>query len=173
MNVLFENSFTRDVEWSRDIYRYIYFRRPIAIAMHSIYAFGFILGLISTILIGELNFFIIAAPLLYLIILLIYLSNSRILPRRDIEMHGKPIENKIIVTDECIRSSASTGAELQLRYADVRRIVRTKKFVYLLTRTKVFYSFKVSGFTLGDADGLVAFLKEKVRQEKELRGANK
>ncbi len=91
----------------------------------------------------------------------IYIRNVNITLKRDLEMHGKPVEVTVIVTDENITSLQSTGTEIHLNYADVKKAFHTKKYIYLQTKTNLLCSFKKEGFSIGNEVGFLMFLRNK------------
>ena len=81
--------------------------------------------------------------------------------KRDIEMHGKPIEVSVAVSDECIKQTQSTGSEFTLKYIDVKKVVKTKKYIYLQSKAKLLYSFKIDSFSVGSVEEFLKFLSDK------------
>ena len=77
------------------------------------------------------------------------------------EIHKKPIDVEVRITEEKIIQSQSTGSEFTLDFVDIKKIVKTKKFIYLWSKTNMLYSLKNDGFTVGSADAFITFLNEK------------
>lgn len=162
MEVVFENKYTRDKEWAKDIIGFISFRRPIHIVIYvlSFICLGLaIFNLIFNNTISIVYFFIptIWAALLFYI----YFKNLNYTLKRDLEIHKKPIDVEVRITEEKIIQSQSTGSEFTLDYEDIKKIVKTKKFIYLWSKTNMLYSLKNDGFTVGSADAFITFLNEK------------
>ncbi len=162
MEILFENKYTRDREWSREIFRYFYFKRPLMILFDIIFVLYLVFGVYSSITSKNVAWGLIIIPIAwFLFVVFYYVINRDVHFKRDLEMHGKAVEVTATVTDEMISHSQSTGSELYLDYSNIKKAVQTKEYIFLITKTKLIYSFKKDSFTLGSADELLAFLKNK------------
>lgn len=162
MQILFENKYTRDKELARDLYGYMYFRRPIMIVLDIMFALCLLIGIYNSIMAGVVNWVYILWPIVYYAIAVwLYSMNVRAVIKRDLESHGKPVEEIVTVSEDKIRLSQSTGAEYHLNYCDIKKVVQTKKYIYLLSKAKLIYSVKRDAFTIGDAATFLAFLKTK------------
>ena len=162
MEVLFENSYTRDEKLIKEIYRYEYFRRKLLI----IFDIAMILCLLSNvlILIVEKHCYwgvFILAPLYFLYKFFCYWRQVRMILKRDQEVHGKEISVETIVTNEYIQNTASTGAVNQLAYENIRNVVQTKNLIYLRSEANLVYIFRKDAFTKGNAEDFIKFLKDK------------
>ena len=162
MEVLFENSYTRDEKLIKEIYRYEYFRRKLLI----IFDIAMILCLLSNVLIlivekhCDWGVFILA-PLYFLYKFFCYWRQVRMILKRDQEVHGKEISVETIVTNEYIQNTASTGAVNQLSYENIRNVVQTKNLIYLRSEANLVYIFRKDAFTKGNAEDFIKFLKDK------------
>lgn len=104
----------------------------------------------------------------YIFVVFLYVRSVNIVIKRDFELYGKPVSVIVTVTENEIRQLQSTGSGFQLNYCDIKRVVQTKKFIYLWSKTNLIYSFKRDSFSLGNADDFLLFLKSKglkVRKE--------
>ena len=96
-----------------------------------------------------------------LFIAFMYRKNVVTMIKRDQEIHGKEIEVNLTVTEELIKQSQSTGSEFQLNYRDIKRAIKTKKYIYLWSKTNMLYSLKLDSFSVGTADDFLIFLRNK------------
>ena len=162
MEILFENKYTRDKEWAKDVCSYIFFRRPIIIALDIIFALYILYGIYNSVILNIVLWVYILIPIIWCaFVFIVYRKNVNILIKRDLEVHGKAIEVTVTVLDDVIKHSQSTGSELQLNYCDIKKVVQTKKYIYLWSKTNMLYSFKLYSFSLGAADEFLLFLKNK------------
>ncbi|MGN0518033.1 MAG: YcxB family protein [Acutalibacteraceae bacterium] len=169
MEILFENKYTRDEEMVKDIYRYFYFRRPFAIFLNVLFVLYFILGVlyfildISGLIVTTSTYWFLIAipPIWYVLLLFRYNINVKTAIQRDLEIHGKPIEVTVSVTDEVIRYKQSTGSELQLNYIAIKKVIQTKKYIYLRSKTNLLYPFKKDSFSIGNEKEFITFLNNK------------
>ncbi len=156
MEILFENKYVRNKEWAKEVYRYIYFGRPLVIALEVMLVVSFILGIIYTkwhvvFSIGLTVFFFV----------LMCVRNVKTLLKRDLELHGKAVEVIVTVTDQIIHQWNSTGAQYHLNYVDIKRVVRTPKYIYLWSKSNMLYTLKKDSFSVGDDVSFLIFLNNK------------
>ena len=161
MEILFENKYERNLEWAKQTYRCIYLRRQFIIFC-CIYLFAALLwGLYELIFNGYINILIIVIPILFAVVFWRYKSSVKITLQRDIETFGKPVEVTVNVTNEAIMQINSLGGNYCLKFHNIKKAVRTKKYVYIITNAKLIYTFKNDGFTVGDKDHFLDFLRMK------------
>lgn len=162
MDILFENSYTRNKELLKEIYCYHYFKRKSMIVA--------LVALFICFVTNVLLAFFGDAHNLELIILLplffafhIYLYNFQIITtlKRDKEVQGKEIVVQTIVTDDFIQNTSSTGAINKLEFNKIKKAVQTKNLILLMSDAKLFYIFRKDTFTKGNKDDFISFLKYK------------
>lgn len=166
METLFENKYLRDKEWAKSIYGYIYFGRPAVKVLFALLILYTCIAIVEMALLKSLNPLLIVTvflPLVYFGILIFsYFSMIRLSLKRDLEMTGKMSELMATVTDEHIHmTTEDNSTNLRLLYGDIKKAVRTKKFIFLMSKTKLVYALKRDGFTVGDDDGFVEYLKSR------------
>ena len=162
MDVLFENRYIKDKEGTKDVYSYIYFRRPIIIVFYVIFALHILANIYNAIAIDIYYGYYIFFPVIW-VALVVFLYNKRVNTtiKRDLELHGKAIEFTLRVTEDMIKLSQSTGSEFQINYRDIKKVVQTRKYIYLWSKTNMLYPFKKDAFTVGNTDDFLLFLKNK------------
>ena len=161
METLFENKFTRDGEWTKDFCRYAYFRRPIAIVFSALAVLYLVWGMYDLLVNLTINVFILFPIFWVVMTTLLYRKNSTLVLKRDFEMHGKPVEVVTTITNKDITISHSTGALYRISFNDIKKVVQTKKFIYLWSKTNTVYTLKKDGFTLGNEEELRLFFRNK------------
>ena len=162
MDKLFENKYTRDKEWAKDIHRYLYFRRPVMIVIHILYVLSLVVGIYTSIITSSVFWFGLLFPIFWcVLIIFLYNTNVNITTERDFELHGKAIDVTVTVAEDKIKQSQSTGSEYQLNYCDIKKAIQTKKYIYLWSNTNLIYSLKKDSFTFGAADDFLLFLNSK------------
>lgn len=162
METKFENHYVRDKEWANDIFSYISFRRPIHIVIYILSALSLGIGIYNLIVYYYLQIVLFLVPVIWGgLLLYIYFKNKKATMKRDIELHGKAIEVDMYVTDEAIEMKQSTGSVTTLKYADIKKVVRTSKFYYVWSKSNMLYTFKKSGFSKGNAEEFLSFLRDK------------
>ncbi len=162
METLFENSYIRDREWAKAVYGYITFRRPVMIAFNIYFLLCIVCDVVGLIIVKNVNMYLCIIPIMFEFLqVLSYAQNIKITLNRDLEAHGKHIEVRTSVTDECLTIVQSTGSEIRLNYADVKKAIQTKKYIYLQTKAKLLCTFKKDGFSVGKEEDFLEFLKNK------------
>ncbi len=162
MEILFENSYTRDKEWVQDATRWAFFRRPVLIVSDLILLLYFIMGIYEMAVNRVVYVYWFLIPLALIgVTLFRYKRTVTLSLKRDIEMHGKEIDVTSVVTDEHICYKHSSGTEYTLHYSDIKKVVQAKKYIYLISKSKTVYSFKKEGFSVGTAQQFICFIKSK------------
>ncbi len=162
MEILFENKYVKNREWAKDVFGYINFRRPLIIVFDIYFFLCIILGIVDIIVDKNINVYLFILPIVWMFLqVFIYIKNVNITLKRDLEMHGKPVEITVTITDENITTVQSTGSEIHLNYADVKKAFQTKKYIYLQTKASLLCSFKKAGFSIGNEEDFLKFLRNK------------
>ncbi|MBO5232046.1 MAG: YcxB family protein [Clostridia bacterium] len=162
METLFENRYIKNREWAKDVFGYINFRRPLIIVFDIYFFLYIVIGIIDIIVDKNIDVYSFILPIVWIFLqVFIYVKNVNVTLKRDLEIHGKPIEVAVIVTDEKITTVQSTGSEIHLNYADVKKAFQTKKYIYLQTKTNLLCSFKKDGFSFGNKEDFLEFLRNK------------
>ena len=86
----------------------------------------------------------------------------KIASKRNREMNGgTDPEIVCIVSEEGIKYSTSTGANVQLDFSDIKKAVQTKSYIFLLSKSKLIYALKNDSFTFQKRQNLMEFLRYK------------
>lgn len=162
METLFENKYIRDEDWAKDSYSYLYFRRPIIIALHLVFLLYLIIGIYNSITTKSFDWYFILLPVFWCVLIaFLYNRSVKTIIKRDLKMNGKPIEVTVTVTEERLEQTHSAGAGYNLNYEDIKKVVQTEKYIYLWSKTSLFYSLKKDAFSSGNAEEFLMFLKSK------------
>ena len=162
MEALFENSYVRNKELVKELYRYFYLHRKLLFISYVLLFVGFIANLLLYILGNEINLVaVIMVPSLYLFQFLRYLLQVNAVVKRDKEVFGDGITVDTVVTEESIQVTASNGAVNKLEYINVKKAVSTKNLILLRTKANLVYILKKDSFTKGTSDEFITFLKSK------------
>ncbi len=162
MEKLFENKFVRDEEYVKELYRKYFFCTPVVVICHVVWAFYFAWGIYGIIFDWVLYLTRLILPLIYLAyIILMYFIRVKIIAKRDKESYGGPLEIISVVTHEKIDCMNSAGTKYNLNYVDIKKVVKTKNYIHLVSKTNLVYSFKRDGFSVGNETYFLNFLKSK------------
>jgi len=162
MELLFENSYIRNKELAKEIYRYYYFQRKWLVVCYVLISLSFLASILIAIFEETFNWSVLVfVPLLFLFQLYCYFRQVNTMVKRDSEVHGKEISVETIVTNECIQNTASTGAVNKLEYDKIRSAVKTKNLILLRSKANLIYIFRKDTFSKGTKDEFIAFLASK------------
>jgi hypothetical protein len=162
MEILFANSYVRNKELAREIYRHYYFHRKLYIVLDILVMLSFLANLIITILQGAIYWTGIILPLLFFLLQFYgYFSQVNLMVKRDAEVCGNEISVETVVTDAFIQNTASTGAVNRLEFDKIRSAAQTKNLILLRSKANLIYIFRKDTFTIGTKEEFIAFLKEK------------
>ena len=162
MEVLFENSYVRNKQLAKEIYRYLYFQRVWLIISYSLLLLSFLANILLWIFEGTYSLFVlIFVPLLFSLRFYSYFRSVQMMEKRDCEIHGKEITVETIVTSEYIQNTVSTGSVNKLEIGKIKKAVQTKNQILLITEAKLLYICPKDKFTKGNAEDFIKFLKDK------------
>lgn len=162
MEILFQNSYIKNREWAKDVFGYISFRRPAAIVVDVGFFLCIGLGFFYLNVYKIIDVYLFLFPILWIFLqVFLYIKNVNVTLKHNLEMHGKPIEVTFNVTDEHITMLQSTGSEIHLNYANIKKAFQTKKYIYLQTKSNLLYPFKKDSFSVGSVEAFLRFLKDK------------
>lgn len=162
MEILFENRYSQDKQWAKAAYGYLLLCRPASIFGYVFFGCFLLLGICLSITTGVLEWPLLLMPFVWFgLMLLLYYRGVNATLKRAIEVHGKPIDVIITVTEEEIHYAQSTGSQFRLKYEDIKKVVVKKDYIYLISKAKLLYTFKKDAFTAGSAEGFLGFLIHK------------
>jgi len=162
MEIFFENSYVRNKELAKEIYRYYYFQRKWLVVCYALLLLSFLSNIFISIFEKTYNWGVfIFVPLFLFFQLYCYFRQVNTMVKRDSEVHGKEISVETIVTNEYIQNIASTGAVNKLEYDKIRNSVQTKNLILLRSKANLIYIFRKDTFTKGDKESFIRFLNDK------------
>lgn len=160
MEILFKNRHTRTKAVMKEIYRYYFFQRKLFVLSYALLFVEFLYGLYLAFEYRS-YFLVICIPLLYAFQLFRYFITVNTLLRRDKEISDKEIEAELVVTDEFVQNTSSTGAVVKIEYNNVKKAIQTKNLILLVSKASMIYIFRKDSFEVGTKDGFISFLKTK------------
>lgn len=162
MEILFENSYVRNKELAKEIYRYYYFQRKLLVVCYALISLSFLANILIWIFEKTYSLgVIIFVPLFFLLQFYSYFRQVNTMVKRDDETHGKAISVETIVTNEYIQNTASTGAVNRLEYDKIKNSVQTKNLILLRSKANLIYIFRKDTFTKGDKESFIRFINSK------------
>ena len=165
METRFKNKFVRDENTAKEIYGYWYFKKPLMVVVDAVlapYSLSCILGFIVDFESAKESMPIFIMILLFAVFIFIsYRSQVKAFVQRDKEMSGgEPICCEISVSDDEMTLTALESRS-PVSVSNLKSAFITKNYIVVITKARLMFIFKKDAFTQGDAEGLIAFLKEK------------
>ena len=161
MESLFENTYIRDKKVAKEIYGYFYFRRKFYIIVYIMLVIAFAANLVTAICGYSYNLpAFILIPLLFALPFYSYFRQVSILVKRDKEAHGDVVELNTVVTEDFIQITVLTSVS-KVEFDKIKSVIQTKNLILLRTKANMLVIFQKDGFTKGDKDEFVSFLKNK------------
>ena len=170
MEILFENSYVRNKELAKEIYRYYYFQQKWLVVCNILLLLSFFANVLISIFEDTYNWSVfVFVALFYVFQFYCYVRQVNTMVKRDSEVHGKEILVETIVTNEYIQNTASTGAVNQLDYDKIRSAVQTKHLILLRSKANLIYIFRKDTFTKGNKEEFISFLNGKGIRRKQIK----
>lgn len=165
METRFENSFVRDENTAKEIYRYWFFRKPTMVALYVILAFytlACIFGLSFDFEDAkDFIFPFFTAILIPVLMIISYRSQVKTMVNRDREMaKGSELVTRVCVNDNEF-TVFSLDSHTSILVSDLKYAFLTKSYIAVITKARLMVILKKDSFTIGDTESFLAFLREK------------
>ena len=163
MDILFQSIHVRTKEFYKELYFYYYFRRPIWIMIHVLAGIQVLYIVASLLMLGEIQGINLAYIFIYVFFLLVrYKAMVDVTYKREMEVSaGVPFEYTTEVTEHALIQKSSNGSNIEIEFQKVKRVMETKSYFLLFTKTNLIFMINKDNFSIGDADGFVEYLKRK------------
>ena len=161
MNAIFTNTYTSSKEYYKEIYSYVYFKRPLIIAFSVIFWVSFFLNLALLIMGQSYSIFVmIYVPFFSLLRVFTYFRAVSLSLKREREIYKEgTLTITTTVTDECINVETSTGNTGCLDYCDVKKIFETKNLILIKSKAGATYTFDRHTFVGGTDEDFIRYIK--------------
>lgn len=162
MEILFKNSFIKTEEWIKECNKYVLFCRPIFLVFHILSALVLCLGIYKVLFLHIFDMLLLFIPIWwFFLIFVLYFRINKITIKRNQEMYGNDFEVVYEVTKDGIKRTHSNGAQQQIYYDIIKKGYQTQNYILLHSKANILYTFKKDGFSIGDADSFLTFLRNK------------
>lgn len=163
MEVLFENEFSDSKQLYSDLLFYYYFMQPRRLILNGLLTFLF---LFCVILFENPILKILMAVLIvfyWVITLFRFSRDKKIRYMQELEINnGEPAKKRFSVTENSIETlNITSGGERIIPLAEVKRVVKTKHFYFIVTKSLMLYPFSKDHFTKGTAEEFLAFFRNR------------
>lgn len=172
MEIIFKNQLIYTKQYYKEYYEYICFKKPTVLIVDIIFSISFIISIISMIfpklVIIDVNTAMAnIATLLILLFFQIYLlylffRNKNLAYNRDLERNNdNPIQVELLITEETVTVCTNCEKNINIEFSNIEKVVRTKNYYILVSKSKLHIPLKKDGFTKGTAKQFEQFLKQK------------
>ena len=169
MEIIFKNQLIYTKQYYKEYYEYICFKKPTVLIVDIIFSISFIISIISMmfpkLVIIDVNTAMAnIATLLILLFFQIYLffRNKNLAYNRDLERNNdNPIKVELLITEETVTVCTNCEKNINIEFSNIEKVVRTKNYYILVSKSKFHIPLKKDGFTKGTAKQFEQFLKQK------------
>ena len=163
MKELFKNNYKKDKDLIKEIYFYLYFKRPFRLIINIIAILN-IIYLLSIYKYSPINttLIIFIYFIFFILEIISYKKMVNIQFKRDLELNrGKVLEVNTIVTENTIQLNSSNNENAEISFDKIKKGFQTKNLICLMSEAKLIYTFKKDSFTKGTSDDFIKFIREK------------
>lgn len=163
MDILFENHYERTPAVIKELYRMIYFRRPINLLIYVVLGGIAVANIITAFASGEYSFTGCVYILIFLIMQLVMYNNSvKNAINRDRQRFGEEVlKVHTLVTEEGIQCTFGEKIAEPVAVSEIKRVYITKNLILLHTKARVMLIFHKANFTEGTAEEFLKYLRSK------------
>lgn len=169
MEIIFKNQLIYTKQYYKEYYEYICFKKPTVLIVDIIFSISFIISIISMIfpklVIIDVNTAMAnITTLLILLFFQIYLffRNKNLAYNRDLERNNdNPIQVELLITEETVTVCTNCEKNINIEFSNIEKVVRTKNYYILVSKSKLHIPLKKDGFTKGTAKQFEQLLKQK------------
>jgi len=162
MEILFKNSFAKTEDWIKECNKYSLFRRPIFIVFHILSILVLCFGIYKVLFLHIIDIMLLFIPIWwFFVIFVLYFRMNKITLKRNQEIYGNNGEVISEVTQDGIKQIHSNGSQYQIYYDTIKRGYLTQNYILLHSKANILYTFKKEGFSIGDVESFLIFLRNK------------
>lgn len=162
MEIRFENNYERTPAVMKELFRMIYFRRPVNLIIYLILGAVAVVNVIDGITSGEFRLGGCVYILLFLIMQLVMYNNSvkNAISRDRIKFGEEVLEVHTVVTDEGIRCTYGEKTVEPIPVSQIKKVMVTKNLILLHTKARLLLIFHKDNFTVGTQEEFLQYLRE-------------
>ncbi len=162
MEILFKNSFVKTEEWIKEVNKYAFFKRPILAVFHLLSFLALCWGIYKILFLHIIDILFLFIPTWwFFLVLLFYFKTNKTTLKRNKEIYGDKLEVVSEVTKESIKQVHSNGSQYQIYYDTIKKGYSTQNYILLHSKANLLYTFRKNGFSIGDEEEFLKFLRNK------------
>ena len=162
MDILFENSYERSKEVIKELYRKIYFRRPLNLVIYVVLGCIAVLNIVKALYGMNFSFGGCVYVILFFLMQLVMCRNSvSTAMAREREKFGpETLKVRTLVTQEGIQSFYGEKTAEPIPFSQIKKVWITKNLILLHTRSRLMLIFHKNNFTVGTQEEFLKYLRE-------------
>ena len=162
MEILFKNTYTKTEEWIKEINKYTFFKRPIFLVLYLLCFLALCFGVYKILFLHIIDILLLFVPIWWVIlVLLLYFKTNKNTLNRNRELYGENAEVVSEITKESIKQVHSNGTQYHIYYDTIKKGYQTKNYILLHSKANILYTFKKDGFSVGNEEEFLMFLRNK------------
>ena len=160
--MLFENHYERTPEVIKELFRAIYFKRPLTLAVYLVLGAIAVVNIIDAIASGVFQFggwvYIVIFALMQLVM---YNNSVKNAIAKDREKFGaQALKVRTVVTDEGIQCTYGEKTVDPIPVTEIKKVFTTKSLILLHTKARLLMIFHKDNFTVGTREAFLNYLRE-------------
>ncbi len=162
MNILFENQYLRDESLVKELYQYLYFKRGIAKVCFGLMGITVVVNIVNGVSLNQFDIVALFFPLLFVsLIFYRYFRDVKLSLRRDAECCTDGLWCSVVVAEDGIIRSFSTGDQVRLSFENFKYVTETKNLILLFSKTRLITILRKDSFLKGNSYSFISFLSAK------------
>lgn len=162
MEILFKNHHTQTKEWIKECNKVVLCRSPRFVVCHLLALLALGAGIYQLVSLHIINILFLFIPLWwFFLVIMTYFRWSRITIKRSLEL--KKLNSQVFseVTDQYIKILPSDGNGTEIPYDVIKKGYFTPNYILLYSKADMLYTFRRTGFVVGNEEDFLLFLKSK------------
>jgi len=162
MEKCFENHYERTPAVMKELFRMIYFKRPVNLIIYVVLGGIAVANIITAVTSAQYSFTGCAYILIFLIMQLVMYNNSvKNAINRDRQKFGEDVlKVSTVVTDEGIRCTYGDKSAEPIPVSEIKKVMITKNLILLHTKARLLLIFDKNNFTVGTQEEFLKYLRE-------------
>ena len=161
MEIRFENNYERTPAVMKEIYRFLFFKRPVNIVLYILLGGIVAWNVVSTLLSGDYRFTACVYVLIFLVMQFVMYRNAvRNAISRDKAQFGvEGLSVHTQVSEEGIRCTYGERVAKPIELCNIKKVIKTKNLILLHTNTRLLLIFRKDNFTVGTQEEFLEYLR--------------
>ena len=160
MEKRFENHYERTPEVMKELFRAIYFKRPVTLVIYLVLGAIAVVNIINAIASGVFQFGGCVYIVIFALMQLVMYNNSvkNAIARDREKFGGEVLKVHTVVTDEGIQCTYGEKTVDPIPVSEIKKVFITKNLILLHTKARLLLIFHKNNFTVGTQEEFLKYL---------------